>query len=264
MTSDASTEVDASDTAGAAGGNEGSSEADRTVTKTAVNARQDGSTVDIDLSERAYNVDFPEYKTSYDYKEWDKNDVTYLILAGESIEAKGKDAGTVKAEGGTVTITDKGTYVLSGNLDGKIVVDTGDEKCRLVLNGVNFCMNRGCRVWSVKDGYRLGDDIQSKVLAFAFGLSAEIERNLISQRTREALARKKAEGAALGRPAGKPAAANPLCERNAAWIREQLREGRAKSEIARDLGVARGTLYRFLAMREKNARNGRSSDKNRI
>ena len=174
---DASKAVDASDTAGAAGGNEGSSEADRTVTKTAVNARQDGSTVDIDLSERAYNVDFPEYKTSYDYKEWDKNDVTYLILAGETIEAKGKDAGTVKAEGGTVTITSKGTYVLSGNLDGKIVVDTGDEKCRLVLNGVSIVSKDGPAIYgksaknlyiSIEDGtensisdaaeYSAGDD----------------------------------------------------------------------------------------------------------
>ena len=54
---------------------------------------------------------------------------------------------------------------------------------------LNICMTKECRVWTIKDNYRLGDDIQSKVLAFAFGLSAEIERNLISQRTKEALAR---------------------------------------------------------------------------
>ena len=63
----------------------------------------------------------------------------------------------------------------------------------MIMEILNQCMNKECRVWTIKDGYRLGDDIQSKVLAFAFGLSAEIERNLISQRTKEALARKKAE-----------------------------------------------------------------------
>ena len=57
-------------------------------------------------------------------------------------------------------------------------------------------------VLSVKEGYELGNNINSKILAFAFSLSAEIERNLISQRTREALARKKNEGSQLGRPPG--------------------------------------------------------------
>lgn len=61
----------------------------------------------------------------------------------------------------------------------------------MIMEILNQCMTKECRVWTIKDGYRLGDDIQSKVLAFAFGLSAEIERNLISQRTKEALARKK-------------------------------------------------------------------------
>ena len=61
-------------------------------------------------------------------------------------------------------------------------------------------MKRKIQVWTIKDNYRLGSDISSKVLAFAFGLSAEIERNLISQRTKEALAHAVAEGKHIGRP----------------------------------------------------------------
>lgn len=72
----------------------------------------------------------------------------------------------------------------------------------MIMSVLNLLMEKGAKIWTIKDGYKLGDDIQSKVLAFAFGLSAEIERNLISQRTKEALQRKKSEGKKLGRPAG--------------------------------------------------------------
>lgn len=72
----------------------------------------------------------------------------------------------------------------------------------MIMEILNICMTKECKVWTIKDNYRLGEDIQSKVLAFAFGLAAEIERNLISMRTKEALARKKAERVVLGRPKG--------------------------------------------------------------
>ena len=84
----------------------------------------------------------------------------------------------------------------------------------MIMGILNECMNRDIQVWTIKDNYRLGSDINSKVLAFAFGLSAEIERNLISQRTKEALARKRAEGVILGRPKGSKSKVKKLTKKN--------------------------------------------------
>ncbi len=41
----------------------------------------------------------------------------------------------------------------------------------MIMEILNICMTKECRVWTIKDNYRLGEDIQSKVLAFAFGKS---------------------------------------------------------------------------------------------
>jgi putative DNA-invertase from lambdoid prophage Rac len=71
-----------------------------------------------------------------------------------------------------------------------------------VMSILNTCMEKETKVFTIKEGYELGNNIPSKVLAFAFSLSAEIERSLISQRTREAMARLKSNGQTLGRPKG--------------------------------------------------------------
>lgn len=118
----------------------------------------------------------------------------------------------------------------------------------MIMEILSLCMTKECRVWTIKDNYRLGEDIQSKVLAFAFGLSAEIERNLISQRTREALARKRAEGVKLGRPKGALNKAVKLSGKEEA-IRILLDEGTSLAQIARLLHVDRSTLSRFVKSR---------------
>ena len=72
------------------------------------------------------------------------------------------------------------------------------RKLFMVMRILEHCMKIGAKVYTVKDGYELGDNIQSKVLAFAFGLAAEIERSMIQMRTKEGLANKKLQGVLLG------------------------------------------------------------------
>ncbi len=115
----------------------------------------------------------------------------------------------------------------------------------MIMSILNHCMEREIKVWTIKDNYRLGSDINSKVLAFAFGLSAEIERNLISQRTKEALARKKSEGIRLGRPKGSKSKKRKLTGREVR-ITEMLNKNFSKSEIARRLNVSRVTIVNYI------------------
>lgn len=110
-----------------------------------------------------------------------------------------------------------------------------------IMSILNLCMERQVKVYAIKEGYELGDNINSKVLAFAFGLSAEIERTLISQRIKEALARRKAEGIKLGRPKGSRKQFPKLAP-HANYIRVQLAKGASQISIARSLNVHRHTV----------------------
>jgi len=115
----------------------------------------------------------------------------------------------------------------------------------MIMSILNECMHRDIHVWTIKDNFRLGDDISSKVLAFAFGLSAEIERNLISQRTKEALARKKAEGVHIGGPKCSLSKSVKLTGKETE-IKKLLEKGKSQVYISKKLNVSRGTLIRFI------------------
>jgi len=117
----------------------------------------------------------------------------------------------------------------------------------MILDVLSLCMKKEIKLWTIKDNYRLGNDIESKVLAFAFGLSAEIERNLISQRTKEALARVKAEDRHLGRQFGSKNQKHIL-DSKLNELRAMHSNNISKTEIAKRLKVSRATIQRYYSL----------------
>ncbi len=129
-----------------------------------------------------------------------------------------------------------------------------------VMSILQHCLEKECQIWTIKEHYRLGADIQSKVLAFAFALSAEIERQLISQRTKESLHRLKAEGKHLGRPLGSLSAFAKI-RNDEAKIIILYSENVSQRQIAEQFHVSRNTIYRFL--RQEKLRHQKLLDKKR-
>ena len=133
--------------------------------------------------------------------------------------------------------------------DGDLIICT--ELSRLgrslimIMNVLQHFLENYVSVWTIKDGYKLGDDIQSKVLAFAFGLSAEIERKLISERTKQGLQRAKEKGVRIGRVKGKKNSYYKLSKYDT-YIKKQLLKGRSKLSLAKELGVTWKTLNTHL------------------
>ena len=112
----------------------------------------DGDSAELDLANRSYSVSYPEYKDNYDHREADE-DATLITLSGSSISISGSGA---KAEGSVVTISQKGDYIISGNLsEGQIIVDSGEDAVHLFLDGVTLSNDDGPVIYvkSAKNAY---------------------------------------------------------------------------------------------------------------
>ena len=115
----------------------------------------------------------------------------------------------------------------------------------MIMSILNDCASRGIRIHTIKDNFDLNNNINSKIIAFAFALAAEIERNLISQRTREALADRRAAGVRLGRPPGSYKRKAEIMQ-DLPQIRSRLASGESLPKIARSYGIHRNTLINYL------------------
>ena len=117
-----------------------------------------------------------------------------------------------------------------------------------IMTIMGNCLKKGINIYTVKERYRFDDSINSKILCFAFGLVAEIERNLISLRTKEALALRKSEGVVLGRPTGS-CTKQQILHDNEAEVLRMLASGHTAREICRRFKVSKDTWYRYWKQR---------------
>lgn len=117
----------------------------------------------------------------------------------------------------------------------------------LMFRIIETLLNKKIHLYSVKDNFVLDDSLQSKILVFAFGIASQVERDMISARTKEALARKKLEGIHLGRKFG----AKILCKRlvdNQDKIMKMYYNGVSKAKIARKYKVTDKTIRKYIRL----------------
>ena len=115
----------------------------------------------------------------------------------------------------------------------------------MILNVLQELLEKEVKVIAIKEGYELGDNIQSKVLAFAFGLSAELERSLLSERTKLGIERARKQGKQIGRKKGQKPKKYKLTGK-CAYIKRERINGRSKLSLARELKVTWVTLNKFM------------------
>lgn len=108
---------------------------------------------------------------------------------------------------------------------------------------LSIASEKGIHIYAVKGNWQLDDSIQSKIMAMAFTMAAEIERDLISQRTKEALAARKRSGKPIGRPKG---SGKSKLDEHRDEIERLLSEGSTQRYIASRFNTSPTNLSRWM------------------
>ena len=112
-----------------------------------------------------------------------------------------------------------------------------------IMEMLSIAKEKGINIYAVKGGWELNSSIQSKVVAMAFSIAAEIERDLISKRTKEALRARKAQGIKLGRPKGP---GKSKLDKYREEIVALLKNGSTKTYVAKKYETTLPNLYNWL------------------
>ena len=114
-----------------------------------------------------------------------------------------------------------------------------------IMHLILLCIEKKVALYCIKEGYSFEDNVNSKTLAFTFGLVSEIESKLISARTKEALTASKNKGTKLGRPLGSPKTEFLLSQKS--QIERELKEENATyAELADYYKVSLSGFKRFI------------------
>lgn len=115
----------------------------------------------------------------------------------------------------------------------------------MIFEIFNILLKKNVKVYAIKENYELGDNVQSQVLAFAFSLSAQIERTLISERTKMGLERARKQGKQIGSIKGVKHK-NYKLDKKKRYIQRRIKEKQSINSLAKELKVMNVTLVNFL------------------
>ena len=112
-----------------------------------------------------------------------------------------------------------------------------------IMEILKIAKDKEVNVYAVKGNWTLNGSIESKIVGMVFAMAAEIERDLISSRTKEALRARKASGKSLGRPRGP---GRSKLDKYRPEIEALLKNGSTQAFIAKRYGVTAATLCNWL------------------